>query len=684
MLNLSPEHISEIYQGKKKHKEYDKCVDFAWHIEFHMDGYYMPPPDAYIAPKDNKTQFELPDKPNPYFMRLIDMIRPAESAAINTYRRITYLPVTKNPVHKVYNVLRKILKSSDWAINWPKSETNTNSGKKVVSTGIPDKESLQEYCENMFPFFDSIENWYYQEGMKRMLCDPNGLIAMMPIEWPTEVTEAEFVRPFPYTIPSKDVYEYKEGEVMVFKSPNVHVYKDLNGKERQSMMLIIATKDEFFEVYKESNTRNDTTQIVSVWEHNIGYLPCWKMGGEVMKFNGKSTLYESFLSPMLADLDNCARLHSDTQADIIQHVNNIFWYYANQKCKICDGSGYVNPNGKRTVCSSCQGGYIQASPFNNFMLTPKKNQIGQETDNPPTPPMGYIEKNTDITELLIKLVETTKYMALSSVNMEYLGEAPLTQSGTAKAYDQDAGNSFLGRVAYHIVEHILNNIYWFTNEMRNKLTVTNYEKRQSLTPTINIPSQFDFITEQMQEQKLISLKKADVSPEIIAEAEEDYIQKKYYNKPELIKMFQLKRQHDPFPHMDAKDISDLETSGTITKKSAVKSLYIDSICEELLHEEKDFLNLDFGKVKELIDAKTGKILESMSTEAQVNMLANQENLQAPPNAVGKNANGDWIDDKDNVITPVEDPAHPADVPGRLKNKQSNNRPAKIKDALKYS
>jgi len=220
--------------------------------------------------------------------------------------------------------------------------------------------------------------------------------------------------------------------------------------------------------------------------------------------------------------------------------------------------------------------------------------------------------------------------------------------------------------------------------MRNKLTVKDEEKRESLLPTINIPAQFDFITEQMQEQKLINLKKADVSPEIVAEAEEDYIQKKYYNKPELIKTYQLKRQHDPFAHMDVNDINNLETSGIISKKDAIKSLYIDSFVEQLLHEEKDFLSMDFKKVEELLDQKAEEKVEAMSAESQVNMLANQDNLQAPEGAVGKNDAGEWVDNENNVITPIEDPANPTDVPGRLKNRLSKNKPAKIKDDMKFA
>jgi hypothetical protein len=63
----------------------------------------------------------------------------------------------------------------------------------------------------------------------------------------------------------------------------------------------------------------------------------------------------------------------------------------------------------------------------------------------PTPPMGYIQKQTEIAELQDKRINEMRYRSLAAINMQFLEAQPAAQSGVAKAYDRDeTNNTFYG------------------------------------------------------------------------------------------------------------------------------------------------------------------------------------------------------------------------------------------------
>ena len=656
-IEITPDLAKEYYGTQKAHSNYQECIVRYFQTSFHFDGYYMKPLVGN-AKAANNTLYDRGELTNPFFVWLIDKVRPGESAVIKNYRRNIYLPKSKNPVHKVYNVLRKILKSPDWAINFPKE--HVKDGKAKSSSPIKEEINLEHYLTKVFPFFDSMENWFFQTGLRSMLLDANAMVVVMPLEFPNEENKGDLINPFPYIIYSKDVYEYKEDKLCIFKSPNVHTWKDNKGQIKQSAILLIANENEMYECYKEDG---DNIILNLVWEHNLGHMPIWPIGGEVTMFNGNSTVYDSFLEPMMPDLNDMVRRFSDHQAEIVQHIYSTMWYVAQQKCNNCSGSGMLLEKGKQSVCPQCGGdGALNNTPFGSFKIkAPDKSKL--ENYQMVTPPAGYISKPIDMVQLQETMIKNLSHEALSSVNLEFLGEEPLANnSGKKAAYDQDAGSAYIHKVAFHIVNHVFEPAIFFINRIRYKSLVQSDEKLDEMLPTIHVPENYDLETEQMLEDKLINLKTSNVDSDIISQVKREYIGKKFQDEPDILKMFDLKNEHNPFPSDTLQNVLDKETAGLIEKVKAVIYCNLDDYFQTLEEEHEDLFDLEYDEVEELLNELAQATIEKLSASSNV------EALSQIPDAYG------MVDETDENGEPtgnkVQKPSPITRVPDKIANKKT--------------
>jgi hypothetical protein len=88
--------------------------------------------------------------------------------------------------------------------------------------------------------------------------------------------------------------------------------------------------------------------------------------------------------------------------------------------------------GVQSVCDKCENGTILKSPYKDFVV--KKAAFDEQ--QVPTPPAGYIQKDVEIIKIQDERIKNKIYNSLSALNMEFLAETPLNQSGKAKEVDR--------------------------------------------------------------------------------------------------------------------------------------------------------------------------------------------------------------------------------------------------------
>ncbi len=605
--DITPQWVAPFFEGKKRNKNYGKMVDAYHHVSFHFDGYFAPPIEANQLGQGVNNPND-PKFINPYFTRLIDMRRPSESDQIKLYRRNIYLPQTKSPCFKVYNSLRKIVKAEDWKIDYSKSQKNPS---------VADDECLEVYCEKKYPYFNSIENWIYTYGFKQMLVDANALCYVLPLPKKDASDESEYYRPFSQIAPTINVLDFKENEYAVFESDQKNIYRE-GDIEREGKIIVIITKEGSWEARQTKSDNSFSLVQVNDFVKDFGeamdHLPAWKLGGIDKEFSIDGRVFDSFLFPIIPGLDAAAREMSDSDAEVVQHVYSTMWYYSLQNCKNCNGAGKVAKAGKQVVCNTCDGKGIAAkTPYSDMVLNPSTF----DGDKMPTPPAGYITKQTDMVKLQAERIATHIYNALSAVNMEWLSTMSQTQSGLAKEVDRDELNSYVYGIAYHLIENLVNPVYYFINEFRYCKVVSDEKARAKQLPTIAIPTKFDILTSNILEEQMKKAMDSKADSEIIDQLELEYVQKKFPNEPDLRNRMMLKKSLDPFPRITIDEKNNLALSKLADPLDIIVSNYLSYFIEQALFEDKNFMGLPYDKQKEAIYKLGEEKLKKMDSAQKI-------------------------------------------------------------------
>ena len=591
MIEVNIDLVNKHIKGGARHAAYDEAVDIMDHLSFHIDGFVFHKADEHkkFDPMKHLRLMHLDaHRHNPYFNKLIDDRRPAESVDNKNYRRTIYASITKEPSFKVINSLNKIVRSEDWKIDYSKVET-----PKKIKEG----EGLEDYAEKNYPFFGSLTNWLFVFGIKKILGDPNGYIVIMPIE---QVKANEFKRPFTNYIPSNDMLFYSS-EVAIFRSNETGEFITKTKQIVRVPIFKIVTKEGIWNVQQiddESHFSLEQIQILTLKE-----LPVIFNGGVIRTIIDNIPLYDSFLTPMLPRMNEAAREYSDMQAEVVQHMHSTMWAFQGLDCQTCNGTGKVIKQGKQPgVCGDCKGsGAMPVSPFKQMILRTQ----GADKEPTPIPPAGYITKDTKIVEIQDERIDNHIFKALASLNMEFLADTPLNQSGKAKEVDKEELNNFVFGVAFHLVNNVLKKIYKIVVEYRYG-ELLNEKERSDILPNIQVPEHFDLLTENALIEQLSKAKEAQVDPTIINEMQTDLINKKFKDNPEIRDRLRVSNEMNPFNTATVEEIGDMKISGLITKEDAVTSLYADYFVTKAIEADDKFLRKTFQEQLEIIRKMTDK------------------------------------------------------------------------------
>jgi len=579
-INVTRDLIEQYASKQIKYKAYDEAVELYKALRVHANG-------------------EVPED-------IIEERRPSESDRIKEYRKKIYVPITKPTVGKVITSLSKIRRSQDWSINY-----DPNTIPALVS-GRED-ETLQAYCEERYPYFRSVTNWAFSVLLKALQIDANAVEAIWPLEW--DVADAEFLRPYSYIFHSDQVLDFAMDDYAVLLSADSHTYT-VDGRTYTNGLIIYIIDRQNIHRWVQYDLGY---KMQEEWKrpHNLGFAPVRRLGGVFYKALDNIFLYESRIQAMVPRLDEAARIYSDLQAEIVQHVHSDKWIYSQTECRHCKGKGIEFVNDKKCECTQCRGvGYVNTSPYSNIVLRPVNNVEGAAPI--PTPPAGYIQK-TDVALMVDRIdgqVDKQLYGALSAVNMEFLSKTPLAESGVAKAYDGEETNNFVHSVAEDIVD-VMDWTYFVINEYRYKDVVPNKDERRKMLPAIPVPEKFDLLSSALLLDDLAKANQNKLSPVILNQMQLEYAAKKFYNdhqvKDELETVFEL----DPFPNITEDDKMVRLNNNGITQLDYVISSNIQQFVRRAMAENKNFGSITMAERKGIIIGYAEEVINANSTKQSI-------------------------------------------------------------------
>lgn len=564
--------LKPYFVDKQTHYYYEKAVKKCKEFEPHSEGCY-------------------PEE-------LIECRRPNEPLEVQDYRKKIWKPKTKPTFGRVLASLGSIRRSADWSIKYPELGTFT-----LIREG----QTLEDYCEKNFPYFGSITNWIFSVALKRYLTDSNGVVLIMPLE--NEIDETDFLQPYPVLFDCCDVVKYDHGENALLNNPLGCMYVTKKGAMEKGKSFYYVDS---FVIAKYNQVDAKGTMIpVDTFEHGLGIMPCFKMGGIVCETEGHNFLYESRIAGILPELDEAVREYSDLQAAKVLHVYPEPWEFTQHECSTCKGTGQRRNPAWTEGCglpvqlpcdnTGCSNGYIATGPYSKLLIRPTSALEGGGSI--PNPPKGYVVKDIAIVKLMEDSVRQHIYDGLAAINFQELAEVPLAQSGVAKTVDRDQQNNTIHAIAEDLVK-VMDSTYKISAYYRYKNLYTTEEIDQML-PKIPVPEKYDLFSITNMQTELNTAKTGKTNPVIVNAMEVDYASKRFNTDESVRDLVSLTLKLDPLPN-----ISEDEKMARLSNKGILQETYIVSsnigeFVQRALDEDPKFagLPLKTQKAKLLTYAK---------------------------------------------------------------------------------
>ncbi len=588
---ISLDELKKYLEGHKKHKAYQETLDLYTALRTHADG---------LCPE-----------------KLIHERRPSESLDVLEYRKKIYVPKTKNPIGKVITSLSKIRRSADWNIKYD---------PKTFPASILEEENPEKYNEVNYPGHQSVTNWVFSHLLKNYCIDANAVVMVIPNNFDA-ARRNEYFKPVATIFNSDQVLYFEDGaSFAILKSTDRSDLVKDDGTtvyQQGSVYYFVTTKD----VSRIEQTKEGSFTVTQTLIHNKGRLPVFKIKGAFLKQKDNSTIQESRIAAMLPSLDEAAREYSDLQASKVQHMFPLFWYYQNKSCNHCNGSGMVidasKADGGAVKCSHCQGsGKIKFSPYAHLEMDPPK--LGESAV--PTPPGGYISRDVEIIKHQDSSVDKHLFTALASINMQFLDQTPLNISGEAKSVDREELNNFVYSIAEDLV-WIMDRVYWWNNEWRYSVVVSDLKKREAMLPKIAVPENFDLLPADYLIDEISKAKTAKVNPILLGGIEQDYAAKKFYTNPELATQINCYYELDPLPGYTVDEKMSLLMNKGCTQEDFVISAYIGSFVKRAIKEDPLFVSKDYEQKMAIIQKYAQQKIKVTDAAEQVkqDLLMEQQN-----------------------------------------------------------
>lgn len=574
--------------------------------------------------------------------KLIKERRPNETLEVLNYRAQIWIAKTKPTFNKVMSSLAKIRRSADWSINWSKDWAADFSK-------VAEGETLEDYCDYHFPFFTSVTNWIFTLFLRKYLIDPNAVCLIKPKD--EFVEETDFLKPIPEIFDSIHVLDFVADDFAVLLNPYGAVFYDGHGRQQLGHSVFFVTTQQIIR-YDQINIKKEFK--ATAYDHNLGILPAFKLGGLMINQVDNYFLFESSIAGMIPELDEAVREYSDLQAAKVLHIYPERWEYTNTECKQCNGIGKI-PNargGADLACEGCGGtGYVNAGPYSKMIITPNKVTDGV-TGAPPTPPAGFIEKDVEIVKIQDDSVNRHLYDALAAINFEFLANAPLTQSGTAKQYDRNESNNTTHAVAENLVA-AMDKLYKITAQYRYGKLYPDPEDLENMLPTIAVPENYDLYSIADSQDELNKAKTGNTNPVILNALETEFAGKRFYADPKVQDRVMLVLQLDPLPNISEDDkMSRLSNKGVSVEDYTISS-NIQSFAQRAINENEKFCGLPLVQQQEKMSEYAQELIKENVAAASAKVVAMQ--AVGGPGAGGVDPNtGKLI--PSTGATPILDPA----------------------------
>ncbi len=591
--------LIEVCRTSKRHPLYKDTVKHAKEMSVHIYG----------------------DKPD----ELLGKVRPGEDQEIKNYRLSIWEPFTKSAADKAITILSKIFNPNLYSIIF-------NSKNKQA-------QELKEYTTDYYPGYNSLLGYNKDVLFRKMLADPNAVVAVWPLKFPT--SDKETIDPVVKIFGSSVIWWRDEDHFLICikeEKKKDGVYFTFNYIDKQ-----------FIRNFVVKLVRGNKIDIVEEVEYLHGFkddrgipeMPAWLLMGNPDSLDDGDIIYRSYIYSAVPHWNKAIIHDSDVDGAYIKHLNPQR-YRIGEECqhfeeedgvKFRCNSGTITMGspgqpGHVMICPKCKGsGKAVSSPYEDYVIT--KSKLDAET---PFPPVGYTNVPVDATKLVQEKVDMHVKKGMWAINMDIEDKVGENQSGVAKVIDRSAQNDKMYELATVQFDIHLNNQYYFINKYKfaveDKLTS---RKTDTNLPQINKPTHFDIASV----AELISTydvgQKSGLDKNYMKTQMKEIISKDLSTNPAEKERSLFLIDIDPLPSYTVSDTLDVE--GKVRQIDQVVHLNLSRFLDKALIEDKNFLMSDRKKQVETFEKYAQEVIDSSAIDT--NLLNDSSSAIGEPGQVDR-------------------------------------------------
>lgn len=553
------------------HDLYEKAVKMAEHISYHaVKGKF--PEEIFKHRSPNQTAEEL------------------------TYIKENYKQHTLPVFLDYISTITRPFGDGNWSIAYREEED-------IFKTA---EQTYQTYVESELPIYGSLENFvrFILPTIKSI--DANGFLAVRPkdIEYkegpegPVVDDEALYT-PTIYYFESKNVVCYEHNEYYLFLSKEKSVVLYGNKKELTGTVFELYTKDAVFFIKQYGKKSDNLFEVVEYYRHNLNECPVHQLMG-VPNLCGEEILWQS---PFLYCTDlldivtmNANWLQASINKCVYPHVvmfGNICEFKDSDGNK-CQG-GYLYPNGKKTICSHCNGQGLTSrlSPLGTLLLAPtSKFEPGEEKST--QDPLKFISPEVNTLDFIEKKIENDTLKARSILHLRNKNSQTITQgekTATEVFDDAKATSSF--------VMPISNQIFTLFEWLANMIGMQRYGDKFK-QPEFSYPKTCDFKSPEDYLMDISNAIKNNLPPSFIQTVLMQYINSFYGDNEKTTVIFKLVMTADRLFGLSQDEINMKLARGTVAKWEDILHTSILNFINDSINEDESFLTKEIEDQVEIL------------------------------------------------------------------------------------
>ena len=549
-------------------------VDKDGNCYFERLPYYY---EGYAAAVNQRKRIKVHANIDEFPYELFKKRAPNQNDEENEYLRENY----KNTTHPVFvdylSVVTTGLNDYNWSIEYPQ---NAESYIEYIDNGIKGFTSLDGYVKKIIPTTKAK--------------DPNGVVTftvapnLVEVDGELRIDDTENLKPQPIYYKCDNVVAWGDDHAMLESHEKSAV--EYYGKiQRVGRVFYYYDTEYIYKIVQKGKLIDNLFDIVPVFKHDLGYLPCDKLKGVPSILEDGSIYYTSPFY-YAVDLLDWSLTYSNYLNVSVANSAFPFRIMVGDACdfqseggKCFNGKWISNDGSAGGHCPECNGSgmKVRVSPMGTYLLRPKQGQ--DEGDTSFTNPVEYVSPDRNILDFVKELAkqyfnDARSILHIHTSNSEVKGSEDMTATGMA--IDQKAKFAFVQPISDQDFD-----IYQFYLDLFADL-------RGEESAKLTYPKTFDFLTEADILSDIAVARASKAPAAIIHSLIYQFIDRRFHSEGEKAKAIEVLIAADRLLTLTSDEIIQRKAQGAIDNWEIILHDSGLKFINDLILEDANFLNLE--------------------------------------------------------------------------------------------